>query len=114
MSEDFNPEALAEILDIDVETYIEVIDCYLEDTPEILADIKTSITDGDANTLRERAHKIKGSSSTMGLNKVAALALEAENKGKEGSTEGIDVAAFEQAVQDAYGWLNELKQKAAS
>ena len=116
MSEEFNPEALGEILEIDVETYIEVIDCYTEDTPSILSELQEALSSNDASTLRERAHKLKGSSSTMGLSKVSELAMQIELIAKNGSCAGCDTLAaeLETAVQNAYAWLAELKQKAAS
>ena len=116
MNEAFNPDALGEILEIDVETYIEVIDCYTEDTPNIFSEIQAAIDAGDLDALRDRAHKLKGSSSTMGLSKVSELALQIELIAKDGSSAGCDTLAAEldTAIQDAYAWLAELKQKAAS
>ena len=116
MSDDFNADALAEILEIDVETYIEVIDCYNEDTPGIMEELLAAVTANDATTLRERAHKLKGSSSTMGLTKVSNLALKIEMISKDGSCAGCDALGTElqTAVSAAYDWLTQLKQKAAS
>ena len=116
MSEEFNPDALGEILEIDVDTYIEVIDCYIEDTPGIFSELQAAVQADDANTLRERSHKIKGSSSTMGLSKVSELAMEIELISKAGSCDGCAALAseMEQALHAAYAWLNELKQKAGA
>lgn len=111
MSEDFDAGALSEIYEIDVETFEEVIEYYLSDTPNILNELSTALDASDATTLRERAHKLKGSSSTMGLSRVSALASELENIGRSGSCANANDAAenLQTAVDAAYTWLGELK-----
>ena len=70
---------LQEIRELDEETYIEVIKAYLEDLAPSLNEIATAISGDDADTLGKVAHRLKGSSATMGLNGMAAACLELEN-----------------------------------
>ncbi|NRA37170.1 MAG: Hpt domain-containing protein [Planctomycetes bacterium] len=111
MSDDFDAGALSEIYEIDVETFEEVIECYLSDTPNILSELNEAVGQSDANTLRERAHKLKGSSSTMGLSLVSSIAFELESIGRGGSCDQADDKAknLSTAVEAAYEWLGKLK-----
>ncbi len=115
-SADFNEDALSEILEIDVDTYVEIIDCFIEDTPKILETLNNGIQSEDCTVLREQAHKLKGSSATMGLSKVSRLALNLETLGRETKTDGAAAlfTELESAVTAAYTWLLALKAKAAS
>jgi HPt (histidine-containing phosphotransfer) domain-containing protein len=62
----------------------ELIEIYLKDTPERLADIDAALAKGDAHALMRAAHTIKGSSSNFGAARLAHLAHEIELHGKAG------------------------------
>lgn len=60
----------------------ELIDIYLADTPQRIAEIETSLVSQNAVELSRAAHSIKGSSSNFGASELAAIASEIEHKGK--------------------------------
>lgn len=61
----------------------EVIDIYLSDTPNRLAEIDECLVSGDATKLNRAAHSIKGSSANLGAKKVIETARRIEEKSKE-------------------------------
>jgi HPt (histidine-containing phosphotransfer) domain-containing protein len=60
----------------------ELIDIYLTDTPQRIAEIEQSLAAENAGDLTRAAHSIKGSSSNFGAMELAAIASEIEHKGK--------------------------------
>lgn len=62
----------------------ELIEIFLQDTPNRLAEIDTSLGKNDAPTLTRAAHSIKGSSSNFGARRLAKTAHEMELLGKAG------------------------------
>ena len=69
----------------------EMIDCYLEDTPNLLHAIATAITEGNATQLRQAAHTLKSSSATLGAIAFSKLCKQLEMIGQSGNTEdGLD------------------------
>jgi HPt (histidine-containing phosphotransfer) domain-containing protein len=63
----------------------ELIELFLQDVPERLAELEQAIAKGDAPLLTRAAHTIKGSCSNFGAASLAAVALQMEHQGKENS-----------------------------
>ena len=61
----------------------ELIDTYLEETPQLIAAAQRALGDGNADDLRRAAHSIKSSSASFGVLSFSALARELEMLGKE-------------------------------
>jgi HPt (histidine-containing phosphotransfer) domain-containing protein len=61
----------------------ELVETYLEDSPDLLADLHQALDDGDAGVFRRTAHSLKSTSASMGALNFAALARELENIGQE-------------------------------
>jgi CheY-like chemotaxis protein len=57
----------------------ELIDCYLVDTPELLATMHTAIAQHDARVLQSTAHKLKSSSAFLGATALVTLCRELEH-----------------------------------
>ena len=74
----------------DVEFLKELIEIYRSDYPQKLARIREALERGDAKTLYENAHSLKGSSGNLGLRRAYELALRIEKMGKEGRLEGVE------------------------
>ena len=74
-------------------------------------ELTAAVESTDAITLRDQAHKLKGSSSTMGLSLVSNIALELENIARAGKCENVDDKAknLSTAVEAAYEWLAQIK-----
>jgi HPt (histidine-containing phosphotransfer) domain-containing protein len=63
----------------------ELIDIYLQDTPQRLAELDQALARQDAPSFIRAAHTIKGSSSNFGADRLAKLALEIELHGMAGT-----------------------------
>lgn len=71
--------------DTDASFLRELIEIYLQDTPERMVELEAALAKGDAHAMMRAAHTIKGSSSNFGANKLAQIALEIEQHGKAGN-----------------------------
>jgi histidine phosphotransfer protein HptB len=63
----------------------ELIEIYLQDTPNRLAELEQALASKDAPVFTRAAHTIKGSSSNFGAGRLSKLALEIELQGKTGN-----------------------------
>ncbi|HKT50963.1 MAG TPA: Hpt domain-containing protein [Candidatus Angelobacter sp.] len=60
-SERFDPSALWRRVDGDMQLLAELVKIFAAEYPELLLKIDSAARDGDAETLREASHKLKGS-----------------------------------------------------
>jgi PAS domain S-box-containing protein len=56
----------------------ELVDLYLKDTPDLMAEIKLAITQGELETLQRAAHTLKGNSHTVGAMELSILSSDLE------------------------------------
>ncbi len=86
-----NTEALEEILKMggeDGATFVvELIDCYLDDSPLLLQQIRDAIVQGDAKTLQRLVHSWKSSSASLGATVLSNLCRELEAIAASGITD---------------------------
>ncbi|WP_225892307.1 Hpt domain-containing protein [Nostoc sphaeroides] len=61
--------------------FVELIECYLTETPRLVQDISTAITTQDAQTLLNTAHQLKSSSASVGAIALAQLCKVLEAQG---------------------------------
>ena len=64
-----------------------VINCYLEESPELLKSIRQAVGQHDGTALAEAAHSLKSSSANLGALQMSELCRNLEILGKEGGTE---------------------------
>ena len=81
-------ESLRETVGGDPEFLIELIDTFLEDAPQLLADMGQAVEQGDAGGLRLAAHSFKSNSADFGAKALATLCKELEMMGKAGALDG--------------------------
>ena len=62
----------------------ELVEIYLQDTPQRLTDLEQALAKEDAYSVTRAAHTIKGSSSNFGAIRLAKLAHQIELQGKSG------------------------------
>ena len=74
-------DALRE-LSPDADFIRELIEIYLQDTPQRIAELDAGLTKQDFALFSRAAHTIKGSSSNFGATKLTKLAHELEMQGK--------------------------------
>ena len=70
------------------EAFIEVVESYLKDLPDLLATLETALQQQDAPTLHRSAHTLKSTSATLGAKPLAQLSKELEKLGRTSSEEG--------------------------
>ncbi len=73
-----------EAVNNDRPTLQSVIDAYLEESPQLVAQIRQAIAQEDAATLERAAHTLKGSLRFFGAQAVSELALQLERAGRNG------------------------------
>jgi len=83
-----DPAALEMMLQMvggDTAFLTEMIDAYLADSPQLLADLREALNTEDAELLRRGAHSLKSNSENFGAHALTALARNLEELGKSGS-----------------------------
>ena len=112
MSEVFDFDQLESITGGDAEFEREVLEEFLATAPQDLDRLRAGITQGDAAAVGAAAHALKGASATIGGRGFAAIALELEKAGKQGSLD--DSAAALTRLEAAYeGLTTILRQRIA-
>ncbi|MBL8100978.1 MAG: Hpt domain-containing protein [Anaerolineales bacterium] len=88
----------------------ELIDTFLEDTPNLIAQMKNALAEKNAESFRRAAHSIKSNAATFGASQLAALARELEGMGRGNNLEiGNRLEPLEEAFQKAKSQLIELR-----
>ena len=64
---------------------VEITEIFLQETPGRLANLRQAIEKADAKTIEMIAHRLKGSSATLGAKQMAKLCGELEKQGRTGS-----------------------------
>jgi two-component system sensor histidine kinase/response regulator len=67
-----------------------LLDLYLRETRPQLDALSEALTRRDAHALQQTAHGIKGSSASLGIEKMAMLCGELEEKGRDGVLDGAE------------------------
>src|SRR5437667_11737433 len=70
---------------------VELIDLYLEDTPDRVAAIREALAETDGQSLGRAAHCLKGSSASLGARQVAVLCEELELIAHDCSFQAVEV-----------------------
>lgn len=80
-------EALEELKDIvcsnDLEEFIQLIECYQEDTPKRLRAINDAISQNNAKKLQLEAHALKSSSAIVGAKNLSLICKKLEELGRD-------------------------------
>jgi HPt (histidine-containing phosphotransfer) domain-containing protein len=79
---------------------VELIDSFLEEAPQLLAELGQCVEDGDAAGVRRVAHSLKSNGADFGATTFSGLCKDLEMVGKSGALEGAtDLSA---RVMDEY------------
>jgi two-component system, sensor histidine kinase and response regulator len=62
----------------------EIVEAFLDESPRLLATIRTAIEQSDGRTLQRAAHTLKGSTRYFGATQVSEMALQLETMGARG------------------------------
>ena len=107
-----NQATFEELKQMSGEDFInELIDTFLEDAPNMIAEMKSALESKDADTFRRAAHSMKSNAATFGANDLSALAKELEMLGKENRLDetGDKLNSMEEAYASARDELDGLK-----
>ncbi len=98
----------------DEQLLCEVAQLFLEECPELVAQVRTAVVSGDADALQQAAHTLKGSVSNFGAAAAseAALALELMGRNGELNQAQTGLAALERALAHIEPALAELAAQA--
>ena len=68
----------------------QLLEIYLDNAPELIRHLQTSIQDGCSQSVREHAHSLKSSSGNIGARLIRELCAELEDMGRNGDIDGAD------------------------
>ena len=98
-----DPAALAALRDLnpgDDSFFQDLVQIFLDDSPQRIAEIEQSLVKGDARQLTLAAHSLKGSSANFGAERLRALSEQLELLGRQGSPG--DAPAQLRALKDEF------------
>lgn len=111
-----NWEAARETVSGDDELLAEVISAFLEETPQLLKQLDSSIAFGDAKTVRRVAHTLKGNLRALGAGTACTTALALENAGRDNDLADAEslYPAVVAVLEDVTAELQSFLKSAAS
>jgi len=109
--------ALENLRELGGEAFLaEVIDTFLSDAPALVAALRTSHEQGDAEELRRAAHTLKSNGQTFGAGRFSELCRALEERARVGDVDGAEELV--DRIEREYGALEEtlgaLRATAAS
>jgi HPt (histidine-containing phosphotransfer) domain-containing protein len=72
----------------DARIFVELIESFLTDMPQLLTTMRQSLEQGDASGIHTTAHSLKSESADFGAMTLSGLCKELEMMGKAGTLEG--------------------------
>jgi CheY-like chemotaxis protein/HPt (histidine-containing phosphotransfer) domain-containing protein len=103
---DLDDAALASLREIGGDEFVaEVIDAFLADAPALLATLRSSLEEGDADELRRAAHTLKSNGATLGAQGFSTICRELEQHAKENRLDGA--GELVERIEQAYRQLTE-------
>lgn len=75
---------IEQIAEGSVEFVLEIVDCFLEETPKLFQAMQTAIADQDRKTLRRTAHTLQSTSATIGAMQMATLSTQLQDLADSG------------------------------
>ena len=88
MDQALNMAALNELRSLMGDALNEVLQTFVDYVPGQIDELSQAVSNNDANSVFNLAHKMKSSSSSIGADGLATLAEQVEMIGRNGSTEG--------------------------
>lgn len=106
-----NLRELKEIMDNDMELIQDCFAEFIKDWPELNNEIKTAISELNAQGLNSAAHKLKGTLRYLAADPAAEAAFALEAAGRENDWEGIDgmLEELENRCQQLIEYINNFK-----
>jgi len=88
----------------------ELIDAFLDDAPNLIAQMRSALANKDTESFRRAAHSMKSNAATFGAMELSARAKELEGLGRENNLEiGNRLEVLEEAFHQVESQLRALK-----
>ncbi len=84
-----NIKELARTIEVDEDTYIQLLELFYERSSADLDKIECALKDGLGQDLANAAHSIKGAASSLGIEEIYEQAKGIELRGRQNSLEGL-------------------------
>jgi len=113
----FDQASLLKRVNGDVELFHEMIELFLEQTPQQLNALNTALQAEDFVAINHHAHSLKGSARTIGANALSEAAFQLEIASKKSKLEGNDellnkiVYEFEEFKRVAKSFKNSASEQ---
>lgn len=88
-------DALLDRLGGDIGLFQEITGLFTKDCPKLLSQIRSAVSGGDARTLEQAAHTLKGCVANFGADAAYQAALRLEKIGRAGQLDGASTACSE-------------------
>lgn len=90
----------------------ELVDTFLQDAPQLMAQLSSSLKAGDVETFRRAAHSLKSNGATFGARQLSEQARELEMLAKSGQLQDVGnrLDGLKQTYAAAAAELKELRQ----
>jgi len=96
----FDPDGLLRRAGGDWSLAREVINMFLDDTPEVLSQMLDAIARKDLKAVERAAHRIKGAAANLEARDLATVAFDIEQNASEGKVSGEDVARLQKGMDE--------------
>ncbi len=103
-------DSALEDLDGDLELYAELLEVFLDDTPGIVRDMKTGLSNGENELVERSAHSLKSSSRLVGGKRLSNLAADLEENARNGTLENGENAV--RSIDEEFQRLLQTVEKA--
>jgi PAS domain S-box-containing protein len=110
----FDPEGLLRRASGDWALAREVINMFLEDTPEVLAQMREALAQNNPNAIERAAHRLKGAAANLEARDLANIAFQIEQAANQGNISEEYVARLEKGVDDLKRALQSLMHSIAA
>jgi histidine phosphotransfer protein HptB len=94
-----NIEELARTIELDEETYLQLLKLFYERSTSDLMKIESAFRDGFSQGVADAAHSIKGAAASLAIQEISEQAKQVEIKGRQDDLNGVE------------GMISVLKQK---
>jgi len=82
----------------------ELIDAFLDDAPNMLANMQSALETKDVESFRRNAHSLKSNANTFGATELGVLAKELEQMGKDND---LEIGNRLEVIKEAYAKVAE-------
>ena len=116
MPEVLDQAALANLLDVvggDPDFVDELVDTFIADVPQQLAELRAAVATGTAADAIRPAHTLKGTAATIGAREVEATSRSIEEAARADSIDGLEarVGELEHALADLKAALADARAR---